>query len=351
MSAPDSTAPMPANPRTRIRRWLLPLGVVLGLAAWWYFRPAPRVAPAMVLIPAGDFLMGDQSMPNRGDSDERPVHTVQVSAFYIGNCEVTKAEWDKVRTWARQNGFTDLAEGAGKAANHPVHSVSWYDVVKWCNARSRQEGFQPCYTASGAVYQVGENKGVACDWSANGYRLPTEAEWEKAARGGKVGKEYPWRDSISHSRANFREDMSPSMLTKLWNDMWDKISPGRSRSVGTGYHPTYETGNEPYTSPVASFAANGYGVHDMAGNVWEWCWDCYEDYPASMQTDPWGAFSGSGRVGRGGDWGAGAYGCRVAIRTTGIPAGYSYSYGFGFRVARSSVPPADSRERSDEPAR
>ena len=349
MSAPDPTAPIPAQPRTRIRRWLLPLGVVLGLAAWWYFRPAPRVAPAMVLIPAGDFLMGDQSMPISGDSDERPVHTVQVSAFSIGNCEVTKAEWDVVRTWARQNGFTDLAEGEGKAADHPVQSVSWYDVVKWCNARSRQEGLQPCYSVSGAVYQVGENEEVTCDWTANGYRLPTETEWEKAARGGKVGKDYPWGNTISHRRANFREDMSPSKLTKLWNDMWDKISPGRSRVVGTGFHPAYETGNEPYTTPVASFAANGYGVHDMAGNVWEWCWDCYEDYPASMQTDPRGAFSGSGRVGRGGDWGAGAYGCRVAIRTTGIPAGYSY--GFGFRVARSSVPPADSRERSDEPAR
>jgi len=339
---------MPAKPRTTIRRWLLPLGVVLGLAAWWYFQPAPRVAPAMVLIPAGDFLMGDQSMPNRGEPDELPVHTVQVSAFSIGNCEVTKAEWDVVRTWARQNGFTDLAEGEGKAADHPVHNVSWYDVVKWCNARSRQEGLQPCYTVSGVVYQVGENEEVACDWTANGYRLPTEAEWEKAARGGKVGKDYPWGNSISHRRANYREDVSPSMLTKLWNDMRDKISPGRSRSVGTGFHPTYETGNEPYTSPVARFAANGYGLHDMAGNVWEWCWDRFGDYPASMQTDPRGGVSDKFRVFRGGNWYYGASRCSVASRDSIRPE-YS-SPRHGFRLARSSVPPADSRERSDEPA-
>ncbi len=349
MSAPDSTAPMPAQPRTRIRRWLLPLGVVLGLAAWWYFRPAPRVAPAMVLIPAGDFLMGDQSMPERGEPNELPVHTVEVSAFSIGNCEVTKAEWDVVRTWARQNGFTDLAEGKGKAADHPVQSVSWYDVVKWCNASSMQEGMQPCYTVSGAVYQVGENEGVTCDWTANGYRLPTEAEWEKAARGGKVGKDYPWGNTISHRRANFREDMSPSKLTKLWNDMWDKISPGRSRSVGTGYHPTYETGNEPYTSPVASFAANGYGVHDTAGNLWEWCWDCYEDYPASMQTDPRGGARNWIRVSRGGSWINEATDSCVAERKNDDPRRSIYN--LGFRIARSSVPPADSRERSDEPAR
>jgi len=340
---------MPAQPRTRIRRWLLTLGVVLGLVAWWYFRPAPRVTPAMVLIPAGDFLMGDQSMPNRGYPEERPVHTVQVSAFSIGNCEVTKAEWDVVRTWARQNGFSDLAKGAGKAADHPVHSVIWYDVVKWCNARSRQEGLQPCYTVSGAVYQVGKNDRVACDWSANGYRLPTDAEWEKAARGGKVGKDYPWGNSISHSRANYQEDITPSMLTKLWNDTWDKISPGRSRSVGTGYHPAYETGNEPYTSPVASFAGNGYGVHDMAGNVLEWCWDCYEDYPATMQTDPRGGVSDKFRVFRGGCWDYGASICRVAFRGYNRPAFSSPR--IGFRLARSSVPPANSWERSDEPVR
>jgi len=323
--------------------------VVLGLAAWWFFRPAPRVAPAMVLIPAGDFLMGDQSMPNRGDPNELPVHTVQVSAFYIGNCEVTKAEWDVVKTWARQNGFTDLAEGEGNAADHPVQSVSWYDVVKWCNARSRQEGLQPCYTVSGAVYQIGVNEGVACDWTANGYRLPTEAEWEKSARGGKVGKDYLWGNSISHRRANYWENISPSKLTKLWNDIRDKISPGTTRSGCSGFHPAYETGDTPYTSPVASFAANGYGLHDIAGNVWEWCWDYTENYPASTQTDPRGAFSGWSRANRGGSWiNDATYSC-VATRDDDDPT-YS-SYNIGFRIARSSVPPADSRERSDEPER
>lgn len=305
----------------------------------------------MVLIPAGDFLMGDQSSGKIGQPEERPVHTVHVSAFLIGNCEVTKAEWDKVASWARQNGFTDLAEGRGYTPDHPVNSVEWYDALKWCNARSLQEGLQPCYSVNhpvaGTLFQVGADYEVFCDWSANGYRLPTEAEWEKAARGGKVGKDYPWGDSINHSRATYRKDTSPSKLTKLWNDMWDKISPGtgKSRIAGvSSYHPTYKCG----TAPVASFPANGYGLHDMAGNLNEWCWDMHGDYPSSSQTDPRGPPRGdrTRRIIRGGSYDVPSYVCRVAARSRFSTDMWHHSV--GFRIARSSVPQAGGGGRSGE---
>ena len=112
-----------------------------------------------------------------------------------------------MRTWGLANGYTDLAAGNGsyasKGANHPVHSITWYDMVKWCNARSEKEGLTPCYTVSGAIYQDGPEHAGGCNWSANGYRLPSEAEWEKAARGGLSAQNFPWGNTIAHSQANY----------------------------------------------------------------------------------------------------------------------------------------------------
>lgn len=331
-------------------KWLIALCAVSGAAAlWWCLKPVDPVRPAMVRIPGGNFQMGNQSVPKIGDPDELPVHTVRVSEFFIGNCEVTKAEWDAVCAWGLEHGFTDLPEGGGKGPDHPVHSVSWHDTVKWCNARSLMEGLKPCYTGVGEVYQTGVDETVSCDWSANGYRLPTEAEWEKAARGGRVGKNYPWGDSISHKRANYCENVKVSKMIELWNMLLGKIAAGRFRSrPPSGYHPTYAIRDMPYTSPVGSFPANGYGLHDMVGNVWEWCWDCYGDYPASLQIDPRGTAAGTYRVSRGGSWSTGAYDCLSAFR------GYNYSTNsdtLGFRIARSSVPTAGGQERSGGPGR
>ena len=285
---------------------------------------APAVPTGFALIPAGVFTMGDTLDGNQ--NGDAPIHTVTVSAFYMAQNLVTKVQWDTVRTWAISNGYSDLASGAGKASNHPVQSITWYQMVKWCNARSQQEGLTPVYYTNDAqttVYKTGDVNvtNAQVKWAANGYRLPTEAEWEKAARGGLSGKRFPWGDTIAHSQANYF-----SSSTILYD-----VSPTR------GYHPTYATGSFPYTSPVGSFVANGYGLYDMAGNVFQWCWDWYGTYDTGTPTDPRGVSSGTYRVGRGGTWGADAFDCRVADRDAdGFPTS-SYNE-FGFRVARSSVP-------------
>ena len=289
----------------------------------------PSLPPAptgFALIPAGSFQMGDQSNPLVGNSDELPVHSVYVSGFYMAKHETTKELWDEVRAWGLVHGYTDLAVGNGsytsKGANHPVHSISWFDMVKWCNARSEKENLTPCYTAFGLIYKTGTNE-PDCNWSAGGYRLPTEAEWEKAARGGVSGKNFPWgTDTISHSQANYYAGAFPG------NNSYDL-----SAAVNN-YHPAYAVGGYPYSSPVGSFAPNGYGLYDVSGNMWEWCWDRYEAYPATSQTDPRGSVSGSYRVVRGGSWVNFAIRCRVAGRINNFP-GYLL---IGFRIARSSVP-------------
>jgi formylglycine-generating enzyme required for sulfatase activity len=271
------------------------------------------------LIPSGSFTMGRTSGDT--DSDAPPV-TVNVSAFYMGKFEVTKAEWDEVRTWGSSNGFTDMETGSGRDINHPVQTVTWWDAIKWCNARSQKEGLTPCYTVNGSVMKTGTTA-PDVNWTANGYRLPTEAEWEKAARGGVSGKRFPWgTDTISHSQANYYASTN--------------YSYDSSSSVNY-YHPTYSVGGMPFTSPVGSFAANGYGLHDMAGNVWEMCWDWYgASTYVNNATDPLGAASGTYRVYRGGSWYSYANSSRAANRFSLAPS--SSSDNRGFRVARSSAP-------------
>lgn len=274
----------------------------------------------MVLVPAGIFVMG--ATTNVGHEligDAVPQHQVDVSAFYMDKTEVTKGKWDEVAEWATMNGYdisTNSASGLGVV--HPAYSVTWYECVKWCNARSQKEALMPCYWVGGAPYNAGEIVPV-CNWNANGYRLPTEAEWEKAARGGLSTNRFPWGDTISHSQANYNS-------TNLY--AYD-VSPTR------GCHPTYLGASMPYTSPAGSFAPNGYGLFDMAGNLWEWCWDWYDStyYITSGNTDPTGPSSGTGRMTRGGSWYAKANGSRVAVRGGGSMATQSSNV-LGFRCVR-----------------
>lgn len=281
------------------------------------------VTPAsMALIPQGVFTMGD-SLDGTWDA---PTRTVTLDAYYMGKHEVTKAKWDEVRTWGLSNSYADLAEGSGKASNHPVQTVSWYEIVKWCNARSQMEGLTPVYYTDDSqttIYKTGNVNvtNAQVNWNANGYRLPTEAEWEKAARGGLSGKRFPWGDTISQSQANYYADRG--------------ISYDLSGSVNN-YHPSYATGSQPYTSPVGAFVANGYGLYDMAGNVEEWCWDWYGTYAEGSQTNPLGLSSGANRVCRGGLYDNTANRCRVANRSSRNPGSSLNNY--GFRVVRGVAP-------------
>ena len=288
----------------------------------------------MVLIPAGSFTMGNCMGPGDGDSDELPLHTVYVNAFYLDTNLVSKAQWDDVYQWAITKGYSFDNAGSGKAANHPVQTINWYDAVKWCNARSEKEGRVPAYYTAAAqtnVYRTGRTN-VLNDWVkwAAGYRLPTEAGWEKAARGGTAGHRFPWSDvdTISHSRANYYAD-----TTSYAYD----VSPT------PGYSPAYATGGFPYTSPVGSFAANGYGLYDMAGNVFEWCWDWYDsnwygNAGATQNNTRGPAGPLSQRVLRGGVWDNNPFNpffTRCAYRYDNGVVGPSYAYyDFGFRCAR-----------------
>ncbi len=259
----------------------------------------PPQPPSMALIPAGSFKMGDDA----GEPDERPAHTVYLSAFYIDKVEVTYGFWNEVASWAADNGY-DISPRRVEAAqaNHPVTYMTWYEAVKWANARSEREGLKPCYYVDRlqqTVYRTGDVdvpiEGVK--WSGCGYRLPTEAEWEKAARGGLEGKRYPWGDEeISCSRANY-------------------------------------SGCRGSTAPVGSYPPNGYELYDMAGNEWEWVWDWYNPgyYGASPGTNPLGPPLGESRVLRGGSWGSDASDCRVANRDYASPSSH-----YGFRLVRAA---------------
>lgn len=280
-----------------------------------------KITYSFARIPAGSYQRGNVS----GDSDitNAPVQTVSLSAFYIAEHCTTKAEWDVVRTWALSRGYTDLVTGGGKASDHPVQSVNWYDVVKWINAASEKDGLTPCYRVAGSVLKTGSVDAVVCDWSATGYRLPTEAEWEIAARGGLTGKRFPNRDKISQSQANYK-----ALKGLAYDD---------SQAVN-GYSPLFAKDGKAYTSPLESFAANGYGLYDMDGNVCQWCWDRFGDYVAGA--DPRGASTGSRRVFRGGSWDSTAIVGRCAYRSSADSLDASLSYcrfsDLGFRLARRS---------------
>ena len=288
-------------------------------AATWQFLVslASGVPVGMVLIPGGSFTMGDTL---DGDTDAKPVTNVFISPFYMDVNLVTWSQWQGVYGYATNHGYTFVNPGAGKGSTHPVQTVNWYDVVKWCNARSEQAGKVPVYyTDAGltVVYRAGEVTPYA-NWNVKGYRLPTEAEWEKAARGGLAGQRFPWGNLISQTNANYygatgsyAYDLGPNGFHPLGN--YPATSPG--------------------TSPVGSFAPNGYGLYDMAGNVWQWCWDWYGT-PYAGGTDPRGVSTGSYRVLRGGGWNDYADYCRAAIRGNVGPAFTYNRYGF-----RSALPP------------
>lgn len=291
----------------------------------------------MALIPAGAFQMGDGA--SEGMANELPVHGVNVSAFYMERHEVTKALWDDVVQWATNHGYYFDSPGVASQPNDPVQQVSWFDSVKWCNARSEKEGIAPAYFTDSNwtnVYRAGQvNLSEACVcWRGAGYCLATEAEWEKAARGGLDGKRFPFGDTITQAQANY----------------WSTDFEAYDVNGTPGPHPLAP--DFPNVLAVGQFLPTGYGLYDMAGNVWEWCWDYYGDSwysdARSTQDDthgPGSASWGGDRVYRGGSGVDIAWKSRVANRADAPPR---FAMGhFGFRVV---LPAGENMVSAESPA-
>jgi formylglycine-generating enzyme required for sulfatase activity len=239
-----------------------------------------------------------------GEEDEMPEHRVTLRSFYMGIHEVTQKEWIAVMG---NNPSTFKGDAL------PVETVSWYEAVEYCNTLSLKEGYTPVYRGSGAA--------MFCDFNANGYRLPTEAEWEYAAKGGSA-------DAAANAGANARPfDYAGG------NDI-DEVSWYEGNSGGTSH-------------AVGTKRPNSLGLYDMSGNVWEWCWDRYGPYASGDQTDPKGPAGSTEalrtealrtealRTDRGGSWNHGAQFLRSSNRDAYTPI-YRY-WLLGFRVCRSSL--------------
>ena len=269
----------------------------------------------MALVPAGVFLMGDSL---DGASDSRPTN-VYVSAFYMDVNLVNYDQWQPLYSYATNQGYSFTYSGRAKATNHPVIAMDWYDVVKWCNARSQQAGLSPVYFTDAGLTQIYTNGETTpyVNWTNNGYRLPTEAEWEKASRGGLSKQRFPWGSTISQSQANYF-----GKTTTFYD-----LGPN-------GFNAAFASGASPLTSPVGYFSANGYGLYDMAGNVFEWCWDWYgaPPYPAGSPylggANPSGPASGIYRILRGGSWNGEAGNARCSGRAGDRPIIANEFYGF-----------------------
>lgn len=229
-----------------------------------------------IRIEGGTFKMGDVDQ----EENEAPPHQVTLSSFLMSRYEVSQAEWKKIMgsnpSWISGD---DL----------PVEQVTWHMAIEYCNKRSIAEGLTPCYSGSG--------DDILCDWNADGYRLPTEAEWEFAAQGGSgsVGTSYSGSDNA------------------------DEVAWHKANGRGT-------------THPGGTKAPNKLGLYDMSGNVYEWVWDRYGSYNAESQSDPRGPSTGIRRVLRGGSWAFDKSCCRITFRRIVSP---DYVGCGGLRLVRS----------------
>jgi len=240
----------------------------------------------MVYVESGKFMMGDDS----GAENEKPVHEVKITkSFYISKYEITFKQFDAFCEDVKKNKPNDRGWGRD---NLPVIHVNWYEALAFCNWLSKTEGLKPCYYKK-------NNKWVF-DVNANGYRLPTEAEWEYTARGGKHSKGY------IYSGSNNPDEIA-----------W------------------YSNNADNHPHPVGQKKPNELGLYDMSGNVWEWCWDGHDDdfYKTSPVTDPIGK-SAWFQEKRGGSWKGSIAGLKVSFRNSDYPAP-DITNDVGFRIIKN----------------
>jgi sulfatase modifying factor 1 len=255
--------------------------------------PTEVYVPRLVLVEAGSFQMGSEN----GMPDEQPVHAVRITrSCYVGACEVTFDEYDRFCAATSHRRADDGGRGRG---TQPLLNVDWYDAVAYCNWLSERDGLTPCYSGTG--------KGTLCDFLATGYRLPTEAEWEYAARGGRLS------GGFLYAGSNNPEEVA-----------W------------------YAPNANDQPQPVGQKSPNELGLYDMSGNLFEWCGDWYaQDYYASSPgsdpvgppppdtSKPWELV----RVRRSGSWREDAASIRTTFRSFDTA---SYVGDNGFRVVRNA---------------
>ena len=244
-------------------------------------RSKQQSMPGFVHIKGGSFTMGSPSKESgRGFNEVQ--HSISVNSFFMSQHVVTQKEWAEI--------MGAKANKEKYVSDHPVYSINWYDALEYCNKRSIKEGLTPVYDINKKRKDPNNKSTVDHDkwtvkWNknANGYRLPTEAEWEYACRAG---------------------------TDTAYNTGSDKISND------TGW---YKDNNKNMVEPVGKKSANGWGLYDMHGNAWEWCWDWYGEYKKSDQRNPDGPVVGDYRVIRGGSWDSGARYLRSASRLYASP--------------------------------
>lgn len=289
----------------------------------------------MVYIEGGTFRMGN--IFSDGDPDEYPVHDVALKTYCMGKTEVTVGEFKKFVkatayvTTAEAGGGEEMLDGAeiahdtGKCwrkvnfkqnDSHPVVNVSWFDAIAYCNWRSVIEGLEPCYSREGDI--------IRCNFEADGYRLPTEAEYEYAAR--CRGREYKY--SWGNGEPFINDVKAANIYDESSLNRWGKEFMG---SGWKGYGDKYV-----YTSPVATFCPNEHGLYDMSGNVYEWCWDWYDEtyYEISPMENPRGPERGEVRSFRDVGYDCQPEEARSANRSKGRPNDCFQNV--GFRLVRSA---------------
>ncbi|WP_461257411.1 formylglycine-generating enzyme family protein, partial [Treponema sp. R80B11-R83G3] len=268
----------------------------------------------MVRITGGSFLMG-KDLGNAATGDVTPVHKVTLTDFYMGKYTVTQEQYQAMMGTNPSyfNGTTGKEPAATEVqGKRPVEQVNWYNAIVFCNTLSMKEGLNPAYSilgstdpsAWGAVPTTNNDAiwdAVIIVSGANGYRLPTEAQWEYAAKGGNQNAQ-GWT-GYTYSGSDTIGDVA-----------WISANSGRI---------THEVGKK---------APNALGLYDMSGNVWEWCWDWYGTYENKVQSDPTGAVSGTDRISRSGGYGHSAETSRSVRRSSDYP---SYTdINLGFRLVR-----------------